>query len=97
MTFTTLAQLDAVRYDLNGDGDIAVANAPAYRVAFPNGDRSAAGRMGCPLTDHDSNTATPDQATCAGYELRANLNFDTDGDNTADAPLRQLGAHPGLQ
>ena len=83
---TTLAQLNAVRYDLDGDGDIAVANAPAYRVAFPNGDRSAAGRMGCELTDHDSNTATPDQATCAGYELRANLDFDTDGDNTADAP-----------
>ena len=82
----TLAQLDAVRYDLNGDGDIAAANAPAYRVAFPNGDRSAAGRMGCPLADHDSNTATPEQATCTGYELRANLNFDTDGDNTADAP-----------
>ena len=83
---TTLAQLDAIRYDLDGDGDIAVANAPAYRVAFPNGDRSAAGRMGCPLADHDSNTATPEQATCTGYELRANLNFDTDGDNTADAP-----------
>ena len=83
---TTLAQLNAVRYDLDGDGDIAVANAPAYRVAFPNGDSSAAGRMGCPLTDHDSNTATPEQATCTGYELRANLNFDTDGDNTADAP-----------
>ena len=83
---TTLAQLDAVRYDLDGNGDIAVANAPAYRVAFPNGDSSAAGRMGCPLTDHDSNTATPEQATCTGYELRANLNFDTDGDNTADAP-----------
>ena len=82
----TLAQLNAVRYDLNGDGDIATANAPAYRVAFPNGDRSAAGRMGCPLADHDSNADTPDQATCAGYELRANLNFDTDGDNTADAP-----------
>ncbi len=82
----TLAQLNAVRYDLDGDGDIATANAPAYRVAFPNGDSSAAGRMGCELTDHDSNTATPDQATCTGYELRANLNFDTDGDNTADAP-----------
>ena len=82
----TLAQLNAVRYDLNGDGDIAVANAPAYRVAFPNGDRSAAGRMGCPLTDNDNDADTPNQATCTGYELRANLDFDTDGDNTADAP-----------
>ena len=79
---TTLAQLNAVRYDLDGDGDIAVANAPAYRVAFPNGDRSAAGRMGCELTDHDSNTATPDQATCAGYELRKDLDFDTNRDGS---------------
>ena len=79
----TLAQLDAIRHDLNGDG--APTN-PAYNSAFPNRDRSVAGRMGCELTDHDSDTATPDQATCAGYELRANLNFDTDGDNTADAP-----------
>ena len=91
---TTLAQLNSVRYDLDGDGDIAVANAPAYRVAFPNGDRSAAGRMGCELTDHDSNTATPDQATCTGYELRANLNFDTDGDNTADAPYANWAPIP---
>ena len=82
----SLAQLNAVRYDLDGDGDIAVANAPAYRVAFPNGDSGAAGRMGCQLTDNDNDADTPDQATCTGYELRANLNFDTDGDNTADAP-----------
>ena len=91
---TTLAQLNAVRYDLDGDGDIAAANAPAYRVAFPNGDRSAAGRMGCPLTDNDSNADTPDQATCTGYELRANLNFDTDGDNTADAPYANWAPIP---
>ena len=78
---TTLAQLDAVRYDLNGDGAPA-SHASRYRSAFPNRDGSAAGRMGCPLTDHDSNTATPDQATCTGYELRANLDFDTDGDGS---------------
>ena len=81
----TLAQLNAVRYDLDGDGDIAVANAPAYRVAFPNGDRSAAGRMGCPLTDNDNDADTPDQATCTGYELRANLDFDTDEDGSTCA------------
>ena len=91
---TTLAQLNAVRYDLDGDGDIAAANAPAYRVAFPNGDRSAAGRMGCPLADHDSNTATPEQATCTGYELRNDLDFDTDGDNTADAPYANWAPIP---
>ena len=82
----TLAQLDAIRHDLNGDGDIAVTN-PAYSsgVSQPGSQRRRPD--GLPeLTDHDSNTATPDQATCTGYELRANLNFDTDGDNTADAP-----------
>ena len=78
----SLAQLDAVRYDLDGNGVIATANAPAYRVAFPNRDRNAAGRMGCQLTDHDSDTATPDQATCTGYELRNSLDFDTDGDGS---------------
>ena len=78
---TTLAQLDAVRYDLNGDGAPA-SHASRYRSAFPNRDGSAAGRMGCPLTDHDSNTATPDRATCTGYELRNDLDFDTDGDGS---------------
>ena len=78
---TTLAQLDAVRYDLNGDGAPA-SHASGYRSAFPNRDGSAAGRMGCPLTDHDSNTATPDRATCTGYELLNDLDFDTDGDGS---------------
>ncbi len=78
---TTLAQLDAVRYDLNGDGAPA-SHASRYRSAFPNRDGSAAGRMGCPLTDHDSNADTPDQATCTGYELRNDLDFDTDGDGS---------------
>ena len=76
---TTLAQLDAVRYDLDGNGDASNAN---YRAAYPNRDGSVAGRMGCELTDHDSDTATPDRATCTGYELRANLDFDTDEDGS---------------
>ena len=53
----SLAQLDAVRYDLDGQGDQdAATNADwaKYQAAFPN---DLAG-MGCP-------------ATCAGYELRA--------------------------
>ena len=78
----TLAQLDAVRHDLDGDGDPAATD---YNGAFPNRDRSAAGRMGCELTDHDSDTATPEQATCTGYELRANLDFDTSGDGMVNA------------
>ena len=62
---TNLAQLNAIRHDLDGNGDPANAT---YNSVFPLGDRSAAGRMGCPL------------GTCTGYELLNNLDFDTDGD-----------------
>ena len=61
----TLAQLNAIRYDLDGNGDATHAD---YIAAFPSRDTSASGRMGCP------------SGACAGYELRANLDFDTDGD-----------------
>ena len=61
----TLAQLNAIRYDLDGNGDATDA---VYIAAFPSRDTSSVGRMGCP------------SGTCAGYELRANLDFDTDGD-----------------
>ena len=79
---TNLAQLNAIRHDLDGNGDPANAT---YNRAFPHRDRSAAGRMGCQPTDHDSNTATPDQATCTGYELMADLDFDTDGNGSVGA------------
>ena len=59
---TTLAQLDAIRHDLDGNGDATHAD---YVAAFPNRVTSAAGRMGCP------------DGTCTGYELRADLDFDT--------------------
>ena len=74
---TTLAQLNAIRYDLDGNGDPTSA---AYNGAFPNRNRSVIERMGCELTDHDSMPSTPDRATCTGYELLNNLDFDTDGD-----------------
>ena len=74
----TLAQLNAVRYDLDGNG--APTDVNAYHLAFPDRDISAAGRMGCDLTDHDSDSNTPNQATCTGYELLNSLDFDTDGD-----------------
>ena len=66
-----LAQLNAVRWDLNGDGyndSTSTANRTKYQAAFPN----AASGMGC-------------AAICAGYELRANLNFDTNGDGSTGA------------
>ena len=71
-----LDQLNAIRWDPDGDGDPIAANADDYALAFPN---PAAG-MGCVLTDHDSDAATPDQPTCTGYELTADLDFDEDGD-----------------
>ena len=61
----SLAQLDAIRHDLDGNGDAAHAD---YVAAFPTRDTSAGGRMGCP------------SGACTGYELRADLDFDTDGD-----------------
>ena len=64
-------KLNAIRYDLNGDGlPDAAGNYPAYAGAFPDGDLATttpnAPRMGCP-------------ATCTGYELTANINFAADG------------------
>ena len=65
----TLAQLDAMRYDLNGDGMVDVASDwQSYYAAFEQG----AIDMGCP-------------DGCAGYELTANLDFDTNGSGSADA------------
>ncbi len=69
----TLAQLDAIRYDLNGDGAVSAGDASAYAAAFP---RAEAG-MGCRLTDHDDDANTADAPTCTGYELRSHLFFDT--------------------
>ncbi len=61
----SLAQLNAARWDLNGDGAVAPGDAANYAAAFPN----AAAGMGCPNT-------------CAGYELRNDLDFDADGDGS---------------
>ncbi len=66
---TTPAQLDAMRYDLNGDGLVDGATWEPYYEAFSMG----ALEMGC-----------PDE--CIGYELAANLDFDTDGSGIADSP-----------
>ncbi len=67
---TTLAQLDAIRHDLDGNGDPTSGGATAYNTAYPDRDTSSGGRMGCP------------SGACMGYELRANLDFDTDGDGS---------------
>ena len=68
---TTLAQLDAVRYNLDGNGLVDGATWEPYYAAgaFPMGALD----MGCP----------PDG--CVGYELSADLDFDTDGSGAADS------------
>ena len=66
---TTLAQLNAIRYDLNGDGAVAASDTANYNAAFP----SAATGMGCPSNG------------CIGYELQADLDFDTDNSGVVDA------------
>ena len=62
----SLTQLDAIRWDLDGDG---ISDNADYTVAFSG---TGTGTL-CSV------------ATCAGYELTANLDFDTNGNGEADA------------
>ena len=66
---STLAQLDAVRHDLDGDGSPSNDGETTYAEAFPD----AASGMGCPTT-----------GGCSGYELMVDLDFDTNGSGRAD-------------
>ena len=60
-----LTQVDAIRWDLDGDG---ISDDADYAAAFP-----------------DANTGTLCSVeSCAGYELTANLDFDTNGNGEAD-------------
>ena len=63
---TSLAQLDVIRHDLDGDG---VSTHADHAAMFPN----PAPGMGCLYRE------------CAGYELDADLNFDTNSNGEADA------------
>ena len=56
---SSLEQLDAIRWDLDGNGKAFRDNTAAYAKAFPN----AATGMGCPSPE------------CVGYELAKNLDF----------------------
>ena len=60
-----LMQLDAMRWDLDGDG---ISDNVDYAVAFSDADTGTL----CSV------------ASCAGYELTANLDFDTNGNGEAD-------------
>ena len=78
---SSLAHLNAIRWDLDGDGTADVYppakdgytghdpdGAAKHAAAFPD----AAAGMGCPSTG------------CIGYELAASLDFDTNGNGEAD-------------
>ena len=73
----SLAKLNAIRWDLDGDGNVVDTDVATYKSAFPN----AMAGMGC-LRDHDDDTATPKIAGCIGYELTANLDFDENNDGS---------------
>ena len=71
-----LAQLNVIRWDLDGDGGTFSGNdATNYAAAFPN----AASGMGCPTNADDA-----DDNDCIGYELTADLDFDTNGDGVTN-------------
>ena len=75
---TTLAQLNALRWDLNGDGVVDYTNdQTVYTAAFPN----AAAGMGCP----DGSDADTNPDPCRGYELKADLTFDSNRDGIVTA------------
>ena len=76
----TLQQLNAVRWDLNGDGQ-PTAQHTAYYAAFPG-----AGNHGCPIDNSGRNR------DCRGYELANDLDFDTNGDGVVDRNDR--GSYP---
>ncbi|MCY4559072.1 MAG: RCC1 domain-containing protein, partial [Chloroflexi bacterium] len=65
-----LAQLNAVRWDINGDGG---PNRVGYRADYGAAFPDPATAMGCP------------SGGCIGYELMQNLDFDTNDSGSADA------------
>ena len=64
-----LTQLNAIRFDLDGDALVDIEVRTEYLAAFPGGLDD----MRCPADG------------CTGYELAANLDFDTNGNGQADA------------
>ena len=64
------SELNAIRWDLNGDG---IVDNQTDAAKFSAGLPKPAPRMGCPTVG------------CTGYELRLNLDFDSNGDNLVDA------------
>ena len=80
IAISNLAQLNAMRWDLDGDGQVDDAtNQSDYDDAFPNAEDN----MGCGETaagiSSNNDTGNP---LCKGYELQASLDFDTNTKGT---------------
>ena len=67
---SSLARLNAIRHDRGGDGSPTEDGKTAYQAAFSN----AVEWMGCNTLEG-----------CTGYELTADLDFDTNGNGMADS------------
>ena len=63
----SLAKLNTMRWDLDGDGVASGGNATGYATAFP----TASAGMGCP--DRGRGDGAPEP--CVGYELTSDLDF----------------------
>ena len=77
----TLGKLNAIRWDLNGDGvaDNAATTSPNTTMAFPDAEDN----MGCNETVVSiSSTGNP---PCRGYELTKDLDFDTNDNGKPDS------------
>ena len=83
-----LAQLNAIRWDLDGNGQVASGDQTNYNTAFPNAEDN----MGC---NESAVTIAADTGNpaCSGYELSANLDFNTN--NSAKSAANPAGADSG--
>ena len=74
---STLEQLNAIRWDLDGDGAVDSGDQATYGAAFP---------MAVGGTTYGAITCN---GGCSGYELTTSLDFeDADGNGTADDPSK---------
>ena len=67
-------------YDSNNDGDYTDTGEYTYAAKYAEAFRNPEDNMGCnesAITISSQNTGNP---ACSGYELAANLDFDTDND-----------------
>ncbi len=84
----TVTDNDAVDYDLDDDNLIEVGNLPQIHAMRwdldGNGAASTGNEAAYAAAFPDAPTGMGCAGTCAGYELTADLDFDTDGSGTAN-------------